>query len=51
MKEYGKLQPIADAITKLEELGDIKCGIPECGDVGCASAVLWNALAEVLKTS
>ena len=49
MDDYGKLQPIADAITKLEDDGDIKCGLPECGDVGCASSVLWNALAKVMQ--
>ena len=47
MDDYGKLQPIADAIIKLEESGDIYCHT--CGEVSCASTLLWNKLVEILK--
>ena len=44
---WGILKPIANAVEFLEEHGDIKCNLPECGDVGCASSIIWSAMAKV----
>ena len=49
VEDYGVLQSIANAIEQLEESGDIKCNLPDCGDVGCASSILWSALFQVLQ--
>ncbi len=40
------LDNIRKAVEKLEDLGDIKCNIPECGDVSCASTIIYNAITE-----
>lgn len=40
------LSGIEKAIEHLEDLGDIKCSIKGCGDVGCASVVVHLAVLE-----